>query len=135
MMSSFEQIMKMPLDGIEKEIERIENILDEIWANDEGGNWEGYCAKCQPYWDEILPYYQAKRLKKIPKMIGPIPEYGDKMSIEYFKACCEVGGFTNNDGTGYYATDTEESDIEFSCKDFTMNRYRKDFPYVVWYNK
>ncbi len=34
----------------------------------------------------------------------PIPDYGELMTIERFKACSASGGFLDGDGTGYLAT-------------------------------
>jgi len=43
--------------------------------------------------------------------------------------------FVDSDGSGYYATATQVSDIGISPSDIVARVYRKDFDYVCWYNK
>jgi len=58
-----------------------------------------------------------------------------KMTLKRFVQCCKNGLFTDYDGSGRYATDTEVSDITISPSDVTDDYYRKDFTHVCWYNK
>ena len=44
--------------------------------------------------------------------LGPIPKYADHMALEEFIADCECGMFIDYDGHGYFATETEESNIQ-----------------------
>ena len=40
----------------------------------------------------------------------PIPNYGDHMTVAYFKEAVDSGCFVDDDGSGYYATTTEMPD-------------------------
>jgi hypothetical protein len=56
-------------------------------------------------------------------------------TIEYFKECCDCGGFIDSDGFGVYATETQVSSIDVNPSDIETGLYRKDFTHVVWFNK
>lgn len=82
------------------------------------------------YLEECLE--QAQELSKLvrgswpPPPFQPIPNYGDKLSIEEFTAYDFQSG---DDGSGYWATDTEMSRI--SCFED-----RPDWAtQVIWFNK
>ena len=57
------------------------------------------------------------------------------MTLQDFKDYCDSGCFISSDGDGYYATETEESDIYISPSDFKYDVVRDDFTHIVWYNK
>ena len=67
--------------------------------------------------------------------LQPIPEYGDKFELEKFVDCCDFGGFCDSDGEGYYATEDQESTIPAIPSEIVAGYVRKDFKYVIWYNK
>ena len=56
-------------------------------------------------------------------------------TIEEFKNEVEGGLFIDDDGYGYYATDTTKSDIYVYPSDFTENIYRDDFTHIIWFNR
>ena len=56
-------------------------------------------------------------------------------NIEEFKNEVEGGLFIDDDGYGYYATDTTKSDIYVYPSDFTENIYRDDFTHIIWFNR
>jgi hypothetical protein len=61
---------------------------------------------------------------------------GDLMPFGEFVSICKDRGFLNSDGFGQYATKSKISDIDIYPSDiYKYNKYRKDFKYVVWYNK
>ena len=70
-----------------------------------------------------------------PFKMSPIPNYGDHMTLEDFKEACESWCFIDDDGHGYYASETEESSIPICPSDFDSDCVRDDFTHVVWYNK
>lgn len=74
------------------------------------------------------------RLLKKPEFES-IPEYGDHITLENFIYYCKNYTITSNDGCGYYATETEMTDISISPNDILRNKYRKDFTHVIWFNK
>ena len=73
-------------------------------------------------------------LKKTPSM-EPHDDIGDLFTFEDFKSNCESGGFIDYDGFGYYATATEQSDIEIRPSHLKRNKYRNEFTHVMWYNR
>lgn len=95
----------------------------------------------QEYENYMYPFYEDSskisvklRLAKTPVM-KPQATYGDLMTIENFIENCEGGGFIDYDGSGNYATATEESDISIYPSDIISGVYRKDFTHIMWYNK
>ena len=75
------------------------------------------------------------RLKTTDLNMEPHDDIGDLFDIESFKANVESGGFINYDGFGYYANETEQSNIEVYPSDVKSGIYRKDFSHVKWYNR
>lgn len=126
----------LTLEEIETKIEENDKILKEIWDTDDGNSYERWRAKCQPYWDDNEVLYTAKSMKEIPEM-KPLSDFDKKclMTIKEFKACCEIGGFINSDGFGYYATNKEVSNIEALPSAFVNGQIRTDFTHICWYNK
>lgn len=65
----------------------------------------------------------------------PIPEYGDKMTLQEFKDCVDMGLFTNYDGTGYYASRTLMSNKTVDCSQIYKGKIDNTFTHVIWFNK
>jgi hypothetical protein len=64
--------------------------------------------------------------------MGPIPEYGDLMTINDFHDCCAGGGFIPDDGEGVFATATEV----FEGTDvWSWDERPVGATHVVWFNK
>lgn len=64
------------------------------------------------------------------------------MTLEEWKDECECGGFIDYDGYGYFATATQESNIQVYPSDYWENRkkhtawYQPDWAtHIVWYNR
>lgn len=66
---------------------------------------------------------------------SPIPDYGDHMTVEEFKALCDEGDITDDDGDGVYATATHMTDVPASADDFYDGRINREYTHVVWFNK
>jgi hypothetical protein len=64
----------------------------------------------------------------------PIPDYGDHMTLAHFIECCECHGFIDYDGWGYYATETDMSNVVVHPSD-TSGKINRNFSHVVWFNK
>lgn len=126
----------LSIDEIDRLIDVNSMKLREIWDTDDGNSWEKYKAKCQPYWDDNEVLYAAKSLKETPEM-KPFSDLDRKclMTINEFKTHCKYGGIMNSDGVGYYATDSEVSNIEAIPSAFMDGVIRSDFTHVCWYNK
>lgn len=60
---------------------------------------------------------------------------GDLMTLEEFIDNCNNGLLIDYDGFGYYATETGKSDIMIYPSDIAMDKYRKDFSHVIWFNR
>ena len=58
-----------------------------------------------------------------------------RMTLADFIEGCESGCLIDDDGIGYYGTETKESDLEICPSDVTDGDYRTDFTHVYWYNK
>lgn len=132
--------MKLPLEEIDKLLKENSEILNKIWDEDDGSSWEKYEQKCKPYWKVSYELSTAKSLL-IPYediKFEPIKERFIEeclIPIDEFRAACMYTFFTSYDGSGYYATETEESNIEAIPEAFADGYVRDDFKYVVWYNK
>lgn len=113
--------------------EKLIILEDEIdKAFDESQTVEEYlscaCHEHYRYFKRVYKLYEEYELREIP-------DYGDHMTIEYFKECCDCGGFIDSDGFGVYATETQVSSIDVNPSDIETGLYRKDFTHVVWFNK
>lgn len=134
--------MDLSIDKIIKKMESNDEILRKIWDEDPGGDWDGYCKKCQPYWDDNKLLHIAKSMLIDKKDIKFRPledwEKDDEwihIIIEEFETWCKTGFVTSYDGYGYYATETEVSNLYALPYAFKDGFIRKDFTHVCWYNK
>jgi hypothetical protein len=75
------------------------------------------------------------KLKVNLKNLEGINEYAHELTVEEFKNEVENGLFIDDDGYGYYATETTKSDIYVYPSDFTENIYRDDFTHIIWFNR
>jgi len=64
----------------------------------------------------------------------PLPTYGDLFTVREFMCSVESGLFIDNDGIGYYATDTQMSDLEAIPSQFNPD-IDPIFTHVMWFNK
>lgn len=72
--------------------------------------------------------------KEIP--LEPLPDYGDHITIKKFKSWFNSGSISDYDGVGYYATKDKMSRIPIDLTHILFDgKLRKDFKYVVWFNK
>lgn len=77
-----------------------------------------------------------KKLNK-NKHMRDIPGYGDHMSIEEFKDCCNTSCFIDSDGFGFYATKTKEyANFDYRVKPSNIKAgiILPIFTHIVWYN-
>lgn len=100
-----------------------------------GMDFQEYEDYMNPFYDEVSKISAKLRLAQTPSMKPQSVSYGDLMTIESFIENCEGGGFIDYDGSGNYATTTEESNITIYPSDIISGDYRKDFTHVMWYNK
>jgi hypothetical protein len=67
--------------------------------------------------------------------LRPIPDYGYKFTLEEFREAVERGMFIDWDGSGYYATETEMSELRARPSAIRVGEIERDFTHVVWFNK
>jgi len=83
-----------------------------------------------------LPLEFIRQIKKMqPIKYSPIPDYGDKMTINDFKENVDCGLFVDNDGHGYYATEDQITNLVVLPSDYFKNLIDERFSHVVWFNK
>ena len=137
-----EEYKKLHLEEIQKKIKANCDILDKIWKDDNGESWDEYSKKCNPYWEDnkYLCTVESLLLPREQVKMRPLEDWekDDKwihIKIEVFKQWCETGFTTSYDGCGYYATETEVSDLSALTYAFHDGYIRDDFTHVCWYNK
>ena len=62
--------------------------------------------------------------------LKPLSSYGEHMSVKEFASYVKVGAFIPDDGDGYWATETEMSDL---C--VWSTRKPEWATHVMWYNR
>ena len=130
----------MTKEEYKKRLDELDEQVHEAWEKSfdiEGWDkaWEWYCN--QPCVKD------KRRLWREYKLIKDytLSDFSDLdkecvMPFKEFEAGCKIGPlFCDSDGSGYYATATQVSDIGISPSDIVSGVYRKDFTHVCWYNK
>lgn len=64
-----------------------------------------------------------------------IPDYADVMTLDEFVEAVKQGVFVNDDGSGYYATATEMSDVPAVPSEIRKGLLQPGFTHVAWFNK
>ena len=106
-----------------------------IIAKKLGGGGHKQAAGCS---FKQLPTEFMKQIKKLqPVKYEPIPspEDGDHMLIHDFEQAVKDNFFTDEDGTGYYATETQMTNKVVEIKDIINNKNDDHWSHVVWFNK
>ena len=67
--------------------------------------------------------------------MAAIPDYSNRMTIPDFVDACKCGMFTDYDGCGYYATETEMTNQEIRPSDVLKKQYNPEYSHVVWFNR
>lgn len=122
---------------LKKEEERLkeekQNIMDE--CSKKGISYKEYQEKVFDVVEEL--YFIDKEIRKIQE---PIMTYGKEWQgstivFEKFIELVSSGELMDDDGIGYYATDSAKSDISIIPSDVIENIYRTDFTHIIWFNK
>lgn len=66
--------------------------------------------------------------------MSPIDSDAEHLTLQEFIGACNSGAFTDDDGIGYYATETEQTNLDILPSD-TGGFLNTDYTHVVWYNK
>lgn len=108
------------------------NAINDTWNFDKP--WSLYERNIAPLLTELNNLHCDLNLIQDEINMGPY-DSGDLMSMEEFIKYCRDGSFIDSDGSGYYATETECTDIQINPSWVLKGRIRRDFEYVIWYNK
>lgn len=114
------------------------NQTPEAAARDAWKIWERLSGVSKEEWE-----YLQDCKNRIDKMsddlsiliMGPIPDYGDHMTIEAFNEMCRSGAIIDDDGMGSYASETEMSNIDAIPSNIFSGIVDKRFTHVIWFDK
>lgn len=83
-----------------------------------------------------LPTKFTKQIKLLqPIRYEPIPNFGDKMTIDDFKNMSNYGVIVDSDGHGYYATEDKITNLSVKPSDYFSRSIDKRFSHVIWFNR
>ena len=133
------------IEEIEPIVEKLEKEFDKKWFEDFKGEGLGNVPSFNEYWDkkqkalhphgQILTSLRTAARMCMPFELDELPDYGDVMSLEEFKANVESGWFIDYDGYGYYVLDGKETNIYIYPSDIKKGNIREEFDTIVWYNR
>jgi hypothetical protein len=81
------------------------------------------------------PPPEPKPFEDFEVTLKELPDFGDHMTREEFAEQATNGFFVDSDGSGYYATESHETNILANPSDFAKGKIRDDFTHIMWYNK
>lgn len=122
-------------ENIIEKIDRLESQLKAIndtWNFDKP--WSAYERNIAPLLSELNNLHCDLHLNEDEINMKPHRD-GDLMRMDEFIGYCKDGSFIDSDGSGFYATQTESTDLQINPSWVLKGRIRKDFNYVIWYNK
>lgn len=109
------------------------SLIEECAKNNK--TYDEYMLIATPIMENIFLIDKEIRIKQTPVMEYGKSWKGDVFTIEEFLTNSINNFFTDNDGIGYYATDSAKSNILVYPSDFEYGIYRKDFTHIIWFNK
>lgn len=82
-------------------------------------------------------YFISKYLRLLQ---DPIVEFGkewkgDLYTLDEFEKMSRSKMLVDEDGIGFYATETSKSDVEILPSDVLEGLLRDDFTHIIWFNK
>ena len=80
-----------------------------------------FCEKAHDVKEKLFFLDKQIRLKKEPIITYGKEWTGDFMTIDEFRNKSQSKFFTDEDGIGYYATESSKSDVEIKPSDFEFN--------------
>lgn len=127
------QYVNMPDDELQALINEKQEYIDKLF--DEATlPWSEYVKEVDKtnIWEMLLEQRnrQTPELRDADKF-----ELDCRETYKSFKEACKYHCFIDSDGSGYYGTETQISNIPVSCKAFDNDMERKDFDYIYWFNK
>lgn len=96
-----------------------------------------FCNKAHDVKEKLFAIDKFMRLKEDPVLTYGKEWSGKLYEINKFRELCDEAHqvFTDEDGFGYYATETTKSSIIVKPSDFVYDMVRDDFTHVLWFNK
>lgn len=79
--------------------------------------------------------YQTGEVPQPEAKMSPIETDSDFMTMADFVDGCECGGLIDYDGFGYYATETEMTDLTVRPSDWSKGKLDPRWTHVVWFNR
>ena len=123
------------------ELVKEESILDDDYEKisdecaKEGLSYKEFSDKVKPVKEKLYFISKYKRIKQTPIIEYGKEWKGELYTLEKFISMVRNGGFIDDDGWGYYATDITKSDINIYPSDISENIYRTDFTHIIWFNR
>jgi hypothetical protein len=65
----------------------------------------------------------------------PIDDCGDHLPLGEWIDCVKCGAFIDYDGFGYYATETQETNVRVIPSDVANGKIDTTWTHIVWYNR
>ena len=100
-----------------------------------GASFDEFQKKAKKEAEGLYFIDKYKRLKVEPIVTYGKEWNGDYYTLEQFKANVFSGALVDDDGVGYYATETAKSDVTILPSDVKENIIRDDFTHVIWFGR
>lgn len=128
---------KMTYDELGREYDRMAEQYNDIFENSakEGLKYDAFCEKAHDVKEKMYFILKYMNLKKDPTVEYGKEWQGTTYPIDKFKDMCKNGTFVDEDGYGYYATETTKSDVKIIPSDVLEDLARTDFTHVIWFNR
>lgn len=134
-MGDYSKFGSKSYDELIREKERLEteykDIEEESLKN--GLAFQKFCEKSHDVKEKLFFIDKYIRIKQEPVITYGKEWDGILIEIEDFKNKCNSGFYSDEDGVGYYASESSKSDIKIYPSDVIENILRNDFPYVIWF--
>lgn len=117
----------------EKLLKKVKEQEDECAKK--GISFEDMIAQTTDNRIQLSKISQEMRLLQDPVMQFGKQWKGEYYTLEEFVRTCEMDGFTDDDGFGYYATEKGKSDILIYPSDVIDGKVRTDFSHVIWFSQ
>jgi len=128
---------KVTIEELLREEERLEKRYHDIEEQclKDGVKFDEFAKKAEKEREGLYFIDKYKRLRR-----DPIVEYGkewkgETYTLDEFKRMAKTKVLTDDDGYGYYATESAKSDVFIYPSDVMENLIREDFSHVIWFNK
>ena len=128
---------KMTITELLREESKLKKRYDDIETAclKEGLSFSDFQERAKEPAEGLYFIDKYKRLKQ-----DPVVEYGkewkgDTYTIDDFKDMVRGKVFVDDDGFGFYATESAKSDVMILPSDVMENLIREDFSHVIWFNR